>query len=111
MPTDYLLLFTANLAFILTNVYGWLLKWFYKPKAYNENFVQLFPAYKPVGLFYLLQVLELPYLLRIGRAIRRVNEDTYADIAAQCGFTSQSSMTKAFASQGKQSPSSYRKKA
>ncbi len=44
--TTYLLLFTANLAFILTNLYGWLLKWFYKPQAYNENFVQLFPAYR-----------------------------------------------------------------
>ena len=66
--TSYLLLFSANLAFILTNLYGWLLKWFYKPKAYNENFVQLFPAYKSVGLFYLLQVLELPYLLHIGQA-------------------------------------------
>lgn len=68
MPTTYLLLFTANLAFILTNLYGWLLKWFYKPHAYNENFAQLFPAYRAVGLFYLLQVLELPYLLHVGQA-------------------------------------------
>ena len=68
MSSTYLLLFSANLAFILTNLYGWLLKWFYKPQAYNENFVQLFPAYRAVGLFYLMQVLELPYLLRIGQA-------------------------------------------
>jgi len=27
--TAYQLLFSANLAFILTNLYGWLLKWFY----------------------------------------------------------------------------------
>ena len=45
-----------------------MLKWFYRPKAYNDNFVQLFPAYKSVGLFYLLQALELPYLLNIGEA-------------------------------------------
>ena len=63
----YLLFFSANLTFILTNVYGWLLKWFYKPQAYSGNFVLLFPAYKVVGLFYLLQVLELPYLLHIGQ--------------------------------------------
>lgn len=68
MSTSYMLLFAANLSFILTNLYGWLLKWFYKPQAYNENFVQLFPAYRAVGMFYLLQVLELPYLLRIGQA-------------------------------------------
>jgi len=64
----YQLLFTANLTFILTNLYGWLLKWFYKPQAYGENFVQLFPAYKAVGWLYLLQLLELPYLLHIGQA-------------------------------------------
>ena len=32
-----------------------------------------------------------------------------ADIAADCGFSSQSSMAKAFASQGKDSPSTYRR--
>ena len=31
MHTTYLLLFSANQAFILTNLYGWLLKWFYRP--------------------------------------------------------------------------------
>ena len=31
-----------------------------------------------------------------------------ADIAEQCGFSSQASMTKAFKSQGKESPSTYR---
>jgi hypothetical protein len=36
MPaTTYQLLFAANLAFILTNVYGWVLKWFYRPRAYD----------------------------------------------------------------------------
>ena len=39
MPaTTYQLLFAANLAFILTNVYGWVLKWFYRPRAYDEEF-------------------------------------------------------------------------
>ena len=68
MSTTYLLLFSANLAFILTNLYGWLLKWFYRPKAYGEDFRQLFPAQKSVGTLYLLQILELPYLFQIGKA-------------------------------------------
>ena len=65
MPTTYLLLFAANLAFILTNLYGWLLKWFYRPRAYDGDFERLFPAQRAVGWLYLLQVLELPYLLHI----------------------------------------------
>lgn len=68
MHTTYLLLFSANLAFILTNLYGWLLKWFYRPRAYDEDFMRLFPAQRAVGWLYLLQVLELPYLLNIGQA-------------------------------------------
>jgi len=42
------LLFSANLTFILTNVYGWLLKWFYKPQAYSGNFVQLLNPPRPM---------------------------------------------------------------
>ena len=50
MPaTTYQLLFAANLAFILTNVYGWVLKWFYRPRAYDEEFQRLFPAQRSVG--------------------------------------------------------------
>ena len=64
-PT-YLTLFGANLAYIVTHLYGWLLKWFYKPKAYREHFHELFPAQRSVGVIYLLQVFELPYLLQIG---------------------------------------------
>ena len=79
MPTtSYLLLFSANLTFILTNLYGWLLKWFYKPHAYGDNFVQLFPAYKSVGGLCLLQVLELPYLLRIGEADALLYANAYS---------------------------------
>ena len=53
---------------LLTNLYGWLLKWFYRPRAYDEDFLRLFPAQRAVGWLYLLQVLELPYLLNIGQA-------------------------------------------
>lgn len=64
--TTYLILFAANLAFIVTHLYGWLLKWFYKPEAYREHFHELFPAQRSVGVIYLLQLFELPYLLQIG---------------------------------------------
>jgi len=66
IDTTYLVLFSANLAFIVTHIYGWLLKWFYRPKAYAEHFHELFPAQKSVGVIYLLQVFEIPYLLQIG---------------------------------------------
>ena len=69
MPANiYLIFFSADLAFILTNLYGWLLKWFYRPRAYDSEFGRLFPAQRAVGWLYLLQVLELPYLLNIGQA-------------------------------------------
>ena len=64
--TAYMILYSANLAFIITHLYGWLLKWFYKPEAYREHFYELFPAQKAVGIIYLLQIFELPYLLQIG---------------------------------------------
>ena len=66
IDTTYLILFSANLTFIVTHLYGWLLKWFYRPKAYAEHFHELFPAQKAVGIIYLLQVFEIPYLLRVG---------------------------------------------
>ena len=40
----YLILFATNLAFIVTHLFGWLLKWFYKPEAYRDHFRELFPA-------------------------------------------------------------------
>lgn len=64
--TAYMILYSANLAFIITHLYGWLLKWFYKPEAYKEHLHELFPAQKAVGVIYLLQIFELPYLLQIG---------------------------------------------
>lgn len=63
---SYQLLYTANLMFILTNIYGWLLKWFYKAQAYREQHELLFPGQKAVGALYLVQVFEIPYLLMIG---------------------------------------------
>lgn len=64
--TTYMVLFSANLAFIVTHLYSWLLKWFYRPEAYREHFRELFPAQRSVGVIYLLQIFELPYLLQIG---------------------------------------------
>lgn len=64
--TSYLILFSANLSFIITHLYGWLLKWRYRPAAYKEHFDELFPAQNTVAVIYLLQVLELPYLFQIG---------------------------------------------
>ncbi|MBQ9386000.1 MAG: AraC family transcriptional regulator [Bacteroidaceae bacterium] len=64
--TLFLILFAANLTFIVTNLYGWVLKWFYRPKAYREHFHELFPAQRAVGMIYLMQIFEIPYLVQIG---------------------------------------------
>lgn len=64
--TCYMLLYSANLVFIVTHLYGWVLKWFYRPKAYSGQFRELFPAYRSVGALYLMQALELPYLFNVG---------------------------------------------
>ena len=63
----YLLLFSANLTFIVTNLYGWLLKRFYVPTPFKEHFHELYPAQKAVATLYLLQLFELPYLFHIGQ--------------------------------------------
>ncbi|MBP5560917.1 MAG: hypothetical protein J6X70_03850, partial [Muribaculaceae bacterium] len=62
---SHLLLYSVNLVFIVAHLYGWLLKWFYRPTAYSDNFKELFPAYREVGILYLMQVMELPYLLQV----------------------------------------------
>lgn len=62
----YILLYSASFAFIMTHLYSWLLKWFYKPKAYDGHFNELFPAQRAVGIIYLMQVFEIPYLLHVG---------------------------------------------
>ena len=69
IPNDIitLLFFAVNLVFIVTNIYGWLLKRFYVPEAYRSNMRELFPAQQLVANFYLLQLLEVPYLLMVGQ--------------------------------------------
>lgn len=57
------LFFAANLTLIVVSLFGWIIKWFYRPRAYKEHFSQLFPGQFFVGLLFLLQILELPYLL------------------------------------------------
>lgn len=66
MDTTHLLLYTATFAFIITNLYGWVLKWFFHPKAYADDIQRLFPARKSVGALYLMQVFEVPYLIYVG---------------------------------------------
>lgn len=69
MPHDTItmLMFSANLVFIVTNLYGWLLKRFFVPEAYRHNVRELYPAQRSVANFYLLQLLEVPYLLMVGQ--------------------------------------------
>ena len=62
-----LLMFSVNLVFIVTNLYGWLLKRFFVPEAYRANMHELFPAQQLVANFYLLQLIEVPYLLMVGQ--------------------------------------------
>lgn len=62
----YLFFFSANLTFIITSIYGWLLKRFYVPNAYKEHVEELFPAHRIVAALYLTQLIEIPYLLMIG---------------------------------------------
>ena len=66
--TIYLLLYFTNLAFIVTNVYGWIMKEFHTANPYREHFDTLFPAQRFVGLLYLGQLMEIPYLLMMGQA-------------------------------------------
>lgn len=62
-----LLFFSVNLVFIVTNLYGWLLKRFFVPDVYKKDVRELYPAQQSVARFYLLQLFEVPYLLMIGR--------------------------------------------
>lgn len=69
MRGDFLLIlcFSVNLTFIVTNLYGWLLKRFFVPEAYKENLDELYPAHHSLANFYLLQLFEIPYLINIGQ--------------------------------------------
>ena len=61
-----MILFSATFALLLTNLYGWLLKRYYVPAPFKEQFEKLFPAHKMVATFYLLHLYEIPYLFNIG---------------------------------------------
>ena len=58
--------YSVNLAYLITNLYGWLLKRFFVPNAYKENVKELYPAQRSVAQFYFLQLFEIPYLLKVG---------------------------------------------
>lgn len=68
METQNLILFAANLIFIVTSLYAWMLKWFYRPKAYRSAMDNLFPGRFACGLLFLFQIFEIPYLLNVGSA-------------------------------------------
>lgn len=63
--TPYIFLYSANFVFILTNLYGWILKIFYKADPYRDNYDNLFPARRVNATLYLLQIFEIPYLLML----------------------------------------------
>lgn len=61
----YILFYSANIAFIITNLYGWILKVFYKAEPYRDNYDNLFPSQRANKTLYLLQIFEIPYLLML----------------------------------------------
>ncbi|MBQ3709398.1 MAG: AraC family transcriptional regulator [Bacteroidales bacterium] len=60
-----ILCFSFNLVYIVTALYGWLLKRFFVPEAYRHDVKELYPARRSVAGFYLLQLFELPYLIKV----------------------------------------------
>jgi len=62
-----ILFYSANFAFILTNLYGWLMKRFYVPAPFKDQFKELYPAHRLVATFCLLQFFEILYLINIGQ--------------------------------------------
>lgn len=75
METQSKLFFAATLTFIVVSLFGWIIKWFYRPRAYRDHFETLFPGQFYVGLLFLIQVFEFPYLLELGddKALRYSN--------------------------------------
>lgn len=63
--TPYMLLYSANFAFIVTNIYGWIIKAFYRSEPYRGDFAALFPSQRAVAALYLMQIFEIPYLLML----------------------------------------------
>lgn len=65
--TLYVALYTINIVFLTTSLYSWVLKRFYVPEAYKDNFGELFPARRTLASMYILQFTEIPYLFDIDR--------------------------------------------
>ena len=70
-----MLFFAATLVLITVSLFSWIIKWFYRPRAYRDHFEALFPGQFYVGLLFLIQVFQFPYLLEIGdeKALRYAN--------------------------------------
>ncbi len=60
-----IVLYSVNLIYITTCLYGGLLKSFYVPNAYKEVFGELYPAHNTLANIYLMQVFELPFVFTI----------------------------------------------
>lgn len=75
MQTQEFIFFTANIILITVSVYSCIIKWFFRPKAYRKHFNRLFPGQFWVGLLFLLQLLEIPYMFEIEnvKALRYAN--------------------------------------
>ena len=65
--TLYSILYTANIIFLTSSLYSWVLKRFFISAAYKDNFGELFPARRTLASMYLLQFTELPYIFMIDR--------------------------------------------
>ena len=65
IDTITLILYSVNLVYITTCLYGGLLKSFYVPDAYKEVFGELYPAHNILANMFLMQVLELPFVFWI----------------------------------------------
>lgn len=65
--TLYYIVYTANIVFLTSSLYSWVLKRFFVSEAYKDNFGELFPARRTLATMYLLQFTELPYVFMMER--------------------------------------------
>lgn len=65
IDTITIILYSVNLVYITTCLYGGLLKSFYVPDAYKEVFGELYPAHNTLANMFMMQVLELPFIFWI----------------------------------------------
>ena len=65
--TLYFMLYTANVVFLASSLFSWVLKRFFVSEAYKDNFGDLFPARRTLASMYLIQFTELPYLFMLDR--------------------------------------------